>query len=254
MHAMDQNSSMKQESNPICVLSIAGSDPSGGAGIQADLKAIAAHGHYGMSVVTALTAQNTTRVRWVQAVGPGGIRAQLRSVLEDLPVHAVKIGMLPSPEAVDAVLMELMGVDLPIVLDPVLGASAGGALNEAPEALRKLVPLCALVTPNLPELERLPWLEEQGVPLLIKGGHGSGERLHDRLVGPGLERRWTWPRLDTRNLHGTGCTLSSAIACRLGEGLELEEDRSLRWLQRLIRASADHRLGEGTGPLLHHLG
>ncbi len=234
------------------MLSIAGSDPSGGAGIQADLKAIAAHGHYGMSVVTALTAQNTQRLRWIQLVGPGGVRAQLRAVLEDLPVDAVKIGMLGSAEAVDAVLMELIGLEVPVVLDPVLGASTGGALNFDPEALRRLVPLCALVTPNLPELAALPWLEEAGVPLLIKGGHGEGETLQDRLVSSAGERTWSWPRQVTRNLHGTGCTLSTAIACGLAEGLPLVEsvDRSLRWLQRLIRDSSVHRLGQGTGPLL----
>lgn len=241
------------EHTPRCVLSIAGSDPSGGAGVQADLKTFAAHGVYGMAAITALTAQNTQRVRWVQPVGPGGVRAQIRAVLEDMPVHAVKIGMLGDAQVAAAVAHELMDVNVPIVLDPVLGSSTGSPLNEAPDALRHLVPLCALVTPNQPELEALPWLLDAGVPILITGGHGDGEVLVERLVTPTGEHRFEHARVDTRNLHGTGCTLSSAIAARLALGHPLVDavQGAVTWVHRRVQASASHRLGNGSGPLLH---
>ncbi|MCP4922210.1 MAG: hydroxymethylpyrimidine/phosphomethylpyrimidine kinase [Proteobacteria bacterium] len=242
-----------RDHSPRCVLSIAGSDPSGGAGIQADLKTFAAHGVYGMAAITALTAQNTHRVRWVQPVGPGGVRVQVRAILEDLPVHAVKIGMLGDASVATAVAHELMDVDVPIVLDPVLGSSTGSPLNEAPEALKHLVPLCALVTPNLDELEALPWLLDAGVPLLVTGGHGTGELLVERLVLSTGERTFEHPRVETRNLHGTGCTLSSAIAARLALGQPLEQavEGAIAWVHERIERSACHDLGAGSGPLLH---
>ena len=202
-----------------------------------------------MAAITALTAQNTQRVRWVQPVGPGGVRAQIRAVLEDLPVDAIKIGMLGDAEVARAVAHELMDVDVPIVLDPVLGSTTGAPLNEAPDALQHLVPLCALVTPNLDELQALPWLEDAGVPLLITGGHGAGPQVIDRLG----ELTFVNPRIDSRNLHGTGCTLSSAIAARLalGHGLEQAVEGAIAWVHGRIRASSRHGLGSGNGPLLH---
>ena len=238
-----------------CALSIAGSDPSGGAGIQADLKTFAAHGVYGMAVVTALTAQNTRRVRWVQPIGPGGVRAQLRAILEDLPVHAIKIGMLGNAGITNAVAHALEGVEAPIVLDPVLGSSTGAPLHEDPRALFELAAMASLITPNLDELEALPWLEDLDVPLLIKGGHGLGDTLLDRFVTADGERRFPHARVETRNLHGTGCALSSAVAARLarGEALEAAVEGGLSWTWELIATSAQHRLGGGSGPLLHGL-
>jgi len=204
-----------------------------------------------MAAVTALTAQNTQRVRWVQPVGPGGVRAQIRAVLEDLPVHAIKIGMLGDAAVAHAVMHALEGVEAPIVLDPVLGASTGAPLNEDPKALFELASMATLVTPNVEELEALPWLEDLDVPLLITGGHGSGEVLVEVLG----ERVWEHSRIDSRNLHGTGCTLSSAIAARLALGEELERavEGALEWTWELIATSASHRMGGGSGPLLHGL-
>ncbi|HJN77891.1 MAG TPA: hydroxymethylpyrimidine/phosphomethylpyrimidine kinase [Myxococcota bacterium] len=237
------------------MLSIAGSDPSGGAGIGADLKTFQAHGVYGMAVVTALTAQNTRRVRWVQPVGPGGVSAQIRAVLEDMPVHGVKIGMLGDAAVTRAVVRALEALEVPIVLDPVLGSSTGAPLNEDPSALMELAQMATLVTPNQLELEALPWLVELDTSVLITGGHSEGDVLVERLVGPGGDREWEHPRIDTRNLHGTGCTLSSAIAARLALGEELEDaiDGALRWTTECIARSAGHSLGGGEGPLLHGL-
>lgn len=243
------------ELNPRCALTIAGSDPSGGAGIQADLKTFAANGVYGMAAITALTAQNTQRVRWVQPVGPGGIKAQIRAVVEDMPVHAIKIGMLGSADVAHAVMHALEGVDAPIVLDPVLGSSTGAPLNEDPGALFELAAMATLITPNTDELEKLPWLGELGTNVLVTGGHGATDVLVESLSGPNGERTWEHPRVATTNLHGTGCTLSSAITARLALGDDLEPaiDAALRWTWALIEASAQHGLGGGEGPLLHGL-
>ncbi|MDD2868354.1 bifunctional hydroxymethylpyrimidine kinase/phosphomethylpyrimidine kinase [Neomegalonema sp.] len=253
-------------------LTIAGSDSGGGAGIQADLKTFSALGVYGASVIVAVTAQNTRAVAAVETLSPAMIRAQIAAVLEDLEVGAVKIGMLGTPEAVRAVAESLRGCGLPIVLDPVMVAKSGDSLltEEAVAALREeLLPLATLLTPNLPEAARLLGVEEarsleereaQGEALralgprwaLMKGGHASGELCADLLMGP--ERRvFSAPRIETRNTHGTGCTLSSAIAAGLAQGLVMTEavERAHGWLHQAIRAADGLRVGKGRGPVHH---
>lgn len=246
------------------VLSIAGSDPSGGAGIQADLKTFAAHEVYGCAALTALTAQNTTGVGGVVPCAPGFVTEQVRMVLADLPVAAIKLGMMANAGIVRAVAEALEGFEGPVVLDPVMVSTSGHRLL-APEAeaalVRRLVPLATIVTPNIPEQAILlgdqspeAWVAARpGVALLLKDGHNTQDIVRDRLLGAGLDRVFAHPRIDTRNTHGTGCTLSSAIAARLGrgDGLEVAVAGAVDWLAQLIQRSADHDLGSGAGPLLH---
>lgn len=245
-------------------LTVAGSDPGGGAGIQADLKTFLDHGVYGMAALTALTAQNTREVTAVHVVPPDMVTAQIRAVRDDLPIGAVKIGMLANSSVARAVAAALAGIEAPVVLDPVLVAKSGARLldPEAERALREeVVPLATLVTPNLPEASVLlegeapeAWVRRTGKGLLLKDGHGSGPEVADRLFLPdGRTRTWRHPRLETRNNHGTGCTLSSAIAARLarGEPLERAVEGALVYVTSLLRVSAEHGLGGGHGPLLH---
>jgi len=247
-------------------LSIAGSDPSGGAGIQADLKTFAAHDVYGMAVVSALTAQNTRGVVDVEPVRADFVGAQLGAVLEDLPVGAIKTGMLGTAAVVEAVLTGLEVYDGPVVVDPVVLSSSGHRLleSDAGPALERLVSRATLVTPNLLEAEVLlgplrpqEWVDRRGTALLITGGHGEGEVVEDRLFLPGLSPRTvSSPRLHTRNSHGTGCTLSAAVAARLarGESLSTAVQGAHAWIHQLLAQSASHALGGGCGPLLHHRG
>ncbi|HET9767605.1 MAG TPA: bifunctional hydroxymethylpyrimidine kinase/phosphomethylpyrimidine kinase, partial [Thermoanaerobaculia bacterium] len=226
---------------PPRLLTIAGSDSGGGAGIQADLKTFAAHGAYGMSVVTAVTAQNTLGVTAVEVLPVAIVRAQLDVVLGDLGVDAIKVGMLASAAIVEAVADGLAAVrDVPIVLDPVMVAKGGASLlaDDAVEAVReRLLPLATLVTPNLPEAERLTGarvasdaeriaacaaLAAAGCAVLLKGGHGDGDEIVDLLWHEGELHRFTHPRQNTQATHGTGCTLSSAIAARLARGEPLQ--------------------------------
>ena len=253
-------------------LTIAGSDSGGGAGIQADLKTFSALGVYGASVLTAVTAQNTRTVAAVHAIPPQMIHAQIRAVLDDLDVRAVKIGMLGSAEAARAVADALAGRGLPVVLDPVMIAKSGDPLieDEAIAALKdRLLPQATVLTPNLPEAARLlgraPAEDEaevlaQGKALLalgprwvlMKGGHAGGAICTDRLVGP--ERRdHAAPRLATRNTHGTGCTLSSAIAAGLAQGMAVPAavERAHGWLHGAILAADRLRIGSGHGPVHH---
>jgi hydroxymethylpyrimidine/phosphomethylpyrimidine kinase len=263
---------------PPRLLTIAGSDSGGGAGIQADLKTFAAHGAYGMSAVTALTAQNTREVRAVHEVPPEMVAAQIDAVFEDIGVDAVKIGMLASAPIVRAVAGRLRvhagARRIPVVLDPVMVAKSGDALlrddaNDAMEALLgELLPLATLVTPNLPELERMTGrragTEEErrgaaealaerggGVAVLAKGGHAEGAEVVDLLWEEGRVHRYAGPRLDTRSSHGTGCTLSSAIAARLaaGEPLPRAVEGAISWLRGAMMAA--YPLGGGTGPVDH---
>jgi len=250
---------------PPVVLVAAGSDPSGGAGLQADLKVLADHGVFGAAAVTALTVQNTLGVSAVHPVEASVVRDQLAAVLEDLPVAAVKIGMLGGLEvlrAVSAVLAE-KGQGIPVVLDPVLRSTSGYPLLPRPalEALlNQLLPRISLLTPNLRELELLETVvgdlpahcAAQGVALLVKGGHGSGDVLEDRLLLPdGAVHRFRHPRVDSPNLHGTGCALASAIAARLarGEPMALAVGGAIAYLQGRIRAGRGWRMGGGDGPL-----
>ncbi len=251
-------------------LTIAGSDSGGGAGIQADLKTFAAHGVYGTSAITLVTAQNTRGVSRLQILEPDLVRAQIRAVFDDFPVACVKTGALGSAAIVGAVADELRERNVPLVVDPVMVAKGGDALlrSDAIEALKEqLFPLATLVTPNLPEAELLLGLEpgflsdENHIaefltrsfpfPMLLKGGHGTGEILRDHLRLPDCVRTWTSPRLATRHTHGTGCTLSAAIAANLvlGHSLSLSVERARDYVHAAIQAAPG--LGSGAGPLEH---
>lgn len=252
---------------PPPVLSIAGSDPSGGAGVQADLKTFAAHGAYGMAVLTALTAQSTTGVTGVHAVPPGFVGEQLATLLADIPPAAVKVGMLAEAGIARAVGTALAEVAAPIVLDPVMVSTSGHRLLDAAAEAEVCGPLArraTLITPNRPEAAVLlgaeapqAWVDRVGTALLLKGGHDTEAVVADTLFRPGAAPvTWRHPRVATRNTHGTGCTLSSAIAARLALGHDLEAavGGAVAWLADLIVASAEHELGRGHGPLLHTSG
>lgn len=257
--------------HPPRVLTIAGSDSGGGAGIQADLKTFDAHGVYGMSAITALTAQNTREVRAVHAAPPDFVAAQIDAVFEDIGVDAVKIGMLADADLVRTVAGRLRAHarGIPIVLDPVMISKSGAVLLEdaAVEALREeLIPLARLVTPNLPELARLTGLPveseedrhragealaDRGPAVLAKGGHAEGGEVVDLLWAEGRWHRFVHPRIATTSTHGTGCTLSSAIAARLGRGEDLSGavEGAIDWLQGAMAAAWP--LGSGHGPVNH---
>jgi hydroxymethylpyrimidine/phosphomethylpyrimidine kinase len=257
------------------VLSIAGSDSGGGAGIQADLKTTAALGCFGMTAITAITAQNTVGVRAIHALPPALLAQQIDAVVEDIGVDAVKIGMLHDPEVVRVVAAAIRSHGLGnVVLDPVMVATSGDRLIAAPTVrvlVDELFPLATLITPNLDEaawlLERAiddaaqldaaaRALQALGAPaVLLKGGHLRGPELTDVLAlpPPAELRRWRSPRLASRNTHGTGCTLSTAIACQLALGLALSEavQAARDYVQHGLAAGADLRIGHGHGPLNH---
>ncbi len=256
------------------ILSIAGSDPSGGAGIQADLKTFAARGTYGMAVLTALTAQNTQGVSGVHLVPPAFVAAQIADVFSDVRVDAVKIGMIASAEIADAVANSLSSRrGLPIVLDPVMVAKGGASLlaQEAVEALtRRLVPRATVLTPNLPEAAALldeaeaidrAGMEDQARRLLalgpkavlLKGGHLPGTESPDVLVTPDRLHWFEGVRVLTRNTHGTGCSLSSAIAAELGKGRTLADAAAAAksFIAGAVRTSDALSVGSGHGPLHH---
>jgi hydroxymethylpyrimidine/phosphomethylpyrimidine kinase len=255
-------------------VTIAGSDSGGGAGIQADLKTFSALGVYGASVITALTAQNTLGVQGIHDVPPTFIAQQIDSVFSDLAVAAVKIGMLSQPAVIEAVAAGLARHGARnIVLDPVMVATSGDRLL-APEAIAtlkaSLLPRALVITPNLPEAAALldePVAEEEGAmraqaerilglganAVLIKGGHASGSESADLLVDASGVRRFASPRIATRNTHGTGCTLSSAIAAGLSKGLPLAEavGAAKTYTSAAIAASQGLRIGGGYGPVHH---
>lgn len=255
-------------------LTIAGSDSSGGAGIQADLKTFSAFGVYGASVLTALTAQNTTGVQGVHPVPPAFVAAQITSVMSDLAVAAIKTGMLANRAIIDTVAgaMDRMP-GIPVVVDPVMVATSGDVLLEAEaiDAMRQLLlPRARLITPNLPEAAKLldlPVAESEAEALvqlerlarlgatavLLKGGHGSGAEAVDLLLAGGKVTRLQAPRIATRNTHGTGCTLSAAIAALLarGETLEAAVGRAKTYVHRAIAAAAELGIGHGSGPVDH---
>ena len=253
-------------------LTIAGSDSGGGAGIQADLKTFSALGVYGASVLTAITAQNTRAVTRVEGISPEMIRAQIEAVFDDLDVGAVKIGMLGTVGATEAVADALAGRQVPLVLDPVMIAKSGDRLidDDAIAAMRELlIPRATVLTPNLPEAARLlgrmaatdtTKAEAQGQALaalgaawvLMKGGHADGDTCTDLLVGPET-RSFAAPRVATQNTHGTGCSMSSAVAAGLALGQAVPEavERAHRWLQGAIAAADRLRVGSGHGPVHH---
>jgi hydroxymethylpyrimidine/phosphomethylpyrimidine kinase len=255
-------------------VTIAGSDSSGGAGIQADLKTFSALGIYGASVITALTAQNTRGVQGIHDVPPAFVTQQIDSVFSDLNVGAVKIGMLSRAETIAAVADGLARHEARnVVLDPVMVATSGDRLlaPEAVEALRRrLIPAALVVTPNLPEAaalldEALARSEDEmraqgeriralgAAAVLIKGGHGDEAESVDILVDAAGVARFPAPRIATRNTHGTGCTLSSAIAAGLANGLSLRDAvaAAKAYVTAAIAASERLRIGCGSGPVHH---
>ena len=237
------------------VLTIAGSDPSGGAGIQQDLKTITACGCYGATVITSLTSQNTLGVQSAMAVAASVVASQLQSVLSDLRPSAVKIGMIPDREVAEAIVRSLSAIDAPIVYDPVMISTSGYPLM-APDAIdyiaQHLFPLCTLITPNLPEAERIG-VNNLKAAYLIKGGHADSDMMTDVLhMTDGTTHQYTTPRIRTRNLHGTGCTLSSAIASYLALGHALPQAVALGkdYITSAIFRSVDIHIGSGNGPLV----
>jgi hydroxymethylpyrimidine/phosphomethylpyrimidine kinase len=255
-------------------LTIAGSDSSGGAGIQADLKTFAALGVYGASVITALTAQNTTGVSGIHQVPAPFVTDQIEAVFSDLAVGAVKIGMVAEVSVIDAIVTGLTKwTPKHVVFDPVMVATSGDRLlaTDAVEALRtKLIPLAELITPNLPEAAALldeavatdeASVERQGRRLLalgaravlIKGGHGQGAESIDYLFTGSGVISLSAPRIATKNTHGTGCSLSSAIAAGLakGEDLETAVRNAKTWVTAAIAAADRFSVGRGHGPIHH---
>jgi hydroxymethylpyrimidine/phosphomethylpyrimidine kinase len=258
-------------------LTIAGSDSSGGAGIQADLKTFAALGVYGASVITALTAQNTSGVSGIHVVPAEFVTAQMDAVFSDLNVTAVKIGMVAQLATVDAISAGLTRWSPKhVVLDPVMVATSGDRLlaTDAVEALRtRLIPRASLVTPNLPEAAALldepvasseSAIEDQGKRLLalgcravlIKGGHGQGSESIDYLIHGGGIIALAAPRIATQNTHGTGCSLSSAIAAGLAKGDDMEAAvrNAKAWISAAIAAADRLDVGHGHGPIHHFHG
>lgn len=255
-------------------LTIAGSDSSGGAGIQADLKTFAALGVYGASAITALTAQNTRGVTGIHAVPAEFVTAQIDAVFSDLDVGAVKIGMVAQAASIDAIAAALSRwAPRHVVLDPVMVATSGDRLlaSDAVKALRtRLIPLASVITPNLPEAAALldapvaanqAEIESQGRRLLalgcravlIKGGHGEGAESVDYLVDADNAIALAAPRLATKNTHGTGCSLSSAVAAGLarGEALEQAVRNAKAWISAAIGAADRFSVGHGHGPIHH---
>ena len=262
-----------QPRNYIRILSIAGSDSGGGAGIQADLKTIAALGCYGMTAITAITAQNTLGVTGIQPITPDMLAAQIKAVVTDIGVDAIKIGMLPSLEAVRVVAEAIQAYKLSrVVLDPVMVSTSGDALI-APSAIdvlvKELFPLVTVITPNLDEASLLLHRKVQvradldlaahdlchlgARATLVKGGHLAGDEVTDVLLCGGELHRFSSTRIASINTHGTGCTLSSAIACYLGMGYPLGEAVTLArsYTLQAIAAGSQAKTGTGHGPLNH---
>lgn len=256
----------------IAALSIAGSDSGGGAGIQADLRTFLAHGLLGTTAITAVTAQNTLGVDAWETVSDNLVAAQIRSVLTDLPVRAIKTGMLGTASVIATVTDALtrFAPTLPLVVDPVMVATSGHRLlqPDAENALKSmLLPRAAVLTPNLPEAAVLSGLKESAsmsdhaqaireyAPhawLVIKGGHGTGDWSVDRVFGPhGIQFDMQLPRIATTSTHGTGCTLSAAIAAGLALGLDAP--MAIRKARRFVQAAIENArpAGQGHGPLGH---
>lgn len=253
------------------ILSIAGSDSGGGAGIQADVKTITCLGGYAMTAITAVTVQNTLGVAAIHPIPPDIVAAQIRACIDDIGVDAVKIGMLGGHETIFAVADALAGVTVPIILDPVMVAKGGASLidDDAIEALRtRLLPLASVVTPNTPELAELTGTEVEDAAdallaaqellnlgpraVLAKGGHLAGALVTDWLVTRSGHAAFTSPRIDSRHTHGTGCTLAAALACGLGQGLALEAavTRARAFVAQGIARAPE--FGAGHGPLGFH--
>ena len=252
------------------VLAVGGSDSGGGAGVQADIKTITMLGGYAASAITAVTVQDTTRVHAIHPIPPALVIAQARAVLDDIGADAIKTGMLGSKAVVEALAELFASVTIPIVIDPVMAATTGAALldDRAIEALRaRLIPLAVLLTPNAPEAGRLTGvtvattddLRRAGEALLamgaravlMKGGHVAGESVIDVLMAPTGETLFVSDRIATRHSHGTGCTLASACATGLAQGLDLTAavERAHAFVAEAIRHAPG--LGDGNGPIDH---
>lgn len=242
---------------PPRILSIAGSDSSGGAGIQADIKTITVLGGYAMTAITAITAQNSLGVSAVEVLSANMVAAQIDACLSDIGADAIKIGMLGSAATAQAVADRLEGLGIPVVFDPVMIATSGAALADAATiaAFERLMRLATLTTPNVTELEALGGHEgmaARNVAYLAKGGDAQGERVEDVLCLPGAPSHlMAGTRIHTPHTHGTGCTLSSAIATYLGKGLPLPAavDRARLFVRSALRAAPG--FGAGSGPLGH---
>ncbi|WP_341501237.1 bifunctional hydroxymethylpyrimidine kinase/phosphomethylpyrimidine kinase [Gallaecimonas sp. GXIMD4217] len=249
------------------VLFIGGSDPSGGAGIQADLKSCQALGGHGMAAITAITVQSTQGVSHVEPLAADLVTAQIKAVLDDIRPRAIKVGMLGSG-AIATALAEVLPGDIPVVLDPVLKSSSGASLLDGPgrAALDGLLPRLALLTPNIPEAQALVGKKLEGdelmgalkaalpCPVLLKGGHGGGAWLVDRLWDGRRGYRLEARKRNSNQTHGTGCTLAAAIATCLakGHGLPLAVTLAHQYLQGAIARAAHAPLGKGPhGPLWH---
>ena len=258
------------------VLSIAGSDSSGGAGIQADLKTLSALGVYGATAITALTAQNTNGVHSQLATPPQMVYDQIVATVEDIHPSVIKIGMLANAEVVNAVADALTRYSIPIILDPVIVSSSGHRLLsiDAQEVvIERLLPIATLLTPNIPEMEALTAMplstsDEKcdaarhlislgAQAILLKGGHEQGETKSDTLYQKTSEgiisTHFSTPTIATRNIHGTGCTLSSAIAAYMARGYSLERaiSKAKTYIFEAIKAGADIAIGSGYGPVNH---
>lgn len=259
---------------PPIAVTIAGSDSGGGAGIQADVKAMSANGVYSATVIAAVTAQNTIAVTAVHEVPAGVVAAQIDAVFSDLDVRAVKLGMLFSPEIIAVVADRLGSLHAPIVVDPVMIAKSGDALlqNSAVSALSQhILPHASLLTPNLPEAARLLNEDEAGgvdemvaqaralqslgpKAVLVKGGHASGADCTDILLDEdGTVTQLTAPRVQTMNTHGTGCTYSATIAAHLAHGAAMKDavEAAHCYLQGAIGAADTLEVGQGHGPVHH---
>jgi hydroxymethylpyrimidine/phosphomethylpyrimidine kinase len=255
---------------PPVALTIAGSDPSGGAGIQADLKTFHQFGVYGQAVITLLTVQNTVGVTRVECMAPDLVAEQVRAVISDMPPAAAKTGALGNREIIEAVAALAADFRFPLIVDPVLISKHGAALlaSDAIEILKtRLLPQAFLVTPNLEEAAILAGLDvrdvdsmrvaarkisEMGPPaVLVKGGHLAGDAI-DVLLDQGEWTEFTAPRVETRHTHGTGCTYSAAITASLAAGLELPTAirNAKRYITEAIRTNPG--LGRGSGPVNHH--
>jgi hydroxymethylpyrimidine/phosphomethylpyrimidine kinase len=246
---------------PPIALTIGGSDPSGGAGIQADLKTFHQFGVYGEAVLTLITVQNTTRVSRVEILPPDLVAEQLAAVLEDIPPAAAKTGALGSLDVIRAVARAAAAFDFPLVVDPVMVSKHGTPLGGG--GIEELLPYAALVTPNLPEAEALTGeadsrraacrLREMGArAVLIKGGHAAGDAI-DLLYDGAEFIEFPAPRVATRHTHGTGCTYSAAITAGLASGLALREAvaRAKRFIHQAIATNPG--LGRGCGPVNHFI-
>jgi hydroxymethylpyrimidine/phosphomethylpyrimidine kinase len=238
------------------VLTIAGSDSSAGAGIQQDLKTITALGCYGATAITAITSQNTLGVQHVMPLPPDVVRSQITSVMSDLNVSAVKIGMIPNREVAGAIVASLRQYPVRhIVYDPVMISTSGTHLM-SPDCLdyvqQELFPVCTLITPNIPEAEALFPSKDYPFAVLVKGGHAEGDEMTDTLFLPdGTSYAFSAKRVPSTNLHGTGCTLSSAIATFLAQGYTLVESvsKGKKVINRGIAGGRSLHIGNGNGPL-----